>query len=335
MRAVTALCCVAVAGLSCLLCGVPALLSPHSWISWLFLSPEPSMPEAKSPQGVPYSDLPHIVNADGLHLFCRYWEPSGPPRALVFITHGAGEHIGPYDEVAQRLKELQLLVFGHDHVGHGQSEGERMNIRDFQIYIRDVLQHVDLMKSRHPGIPIFIVGHSMGGAISILTACERPSEFKGVVLIAPMVQMNPDSATPFKVFVAKVLNHMMPSLTLGTIESKWVSRDKKQVEAYDSDELVHHGGLRVSFAIQLMGAVSRIERELPNIHWPFYLLHGDADRLCDIRGSHMMYDNAPSTDKKLKVYEAAYHALHHDLPEVAENVLKEVSTWISERLPVS
>ncbi|KAJ0064572.1 hypothetical protein NL108_009777, partial [Boleophthalmus pectinirostris] len=220
--------------------------------------------------------------------------------ALVFITHGAGEHVGRYDDVAQRLKELQVLVFGHDHVGHGQSEGERMIIRDFQIYIRDVLQHVDLMKNRHPGIPIFIVGHSMGGAISILTACERPSEFTGVVLIAPLVQMNPDSATPFKVFVAKVLNHMMPSLTLGNIESKWVSRDQKQVEAYDADELVHHGGMRVSFAMQLMGAVTRIERELPNIHWPFYLLHGDADRLCDLRGSHLMYDSSTSTDKKLK-----------------------------------
>uniref|UniRef100_A0A8C6S9K0 Monoglyceride lipase n=1 Tax=Neogobius melanostomus TaxID=47308 RepID=A0A8C6S9K0_9GOBI len=251
------------------------------------------------PQGVPYSDLPHIVNADGLHLFCRYWEPSGPPRALVFVIHGAGEHVGPYDEVAQRLKELQLLVFAHDHVGHGQSEGERMNIKDFQIYVRDVLQHVDLMKNRHPGIPIFLVGHSMGGAISILTACERPSEFKGVVLIAPMCN---------------------PCVV--------------QVEAYDSDELVYHGGMRVSFGIQLMGAVSRIEREVPNMHWPFYLLHGDADKLCDIRGSHMMYEGAPSSDKRLKVYEGGYHALHHDLPEVAENVLKEVSAWISERLPV-
>ncbi|MEQ2268561.1 hypothetical protein XENORESO_004742, partial [Xenotaenia resolanae] len=81
---------------------------------------EPSMPEPgdaprRSPQGVPYTELRHIVNADGLHLFCRYWEPTGPPRALVFIAHGAGEHSGPYEEIAQRLKELSLLVFAHDH----------------------------------------------------------------------------------------------------------------------------------------------------------------------------------------------------------------------------
>ncbi|XP_008316953.1 monoglyceride lipase isoform X2 [Cynoglossus semilaevis] len=294
-----------------------------------------SMPERRSPQGVLYTDLQHIVNADGLHLFCRYWEPVEPPRALVFIVHGTGEHSGPYDEIAQKLRDQSLLVFAHDHVGHGQSEGERMNVKDFQVYIRDSLQHIDLMKSRHPDLPVFILGHSMGGAVAILTACERPSDFAGVVLIAPMIKMNPESATPFKVFLAKVLNHVLPRLPLGSINSKWVSRDKSKVEAYDADDLNHHGGVRVSFGWQLMGAAARIEKEIPTISWPFFLLHGDADKLCDIRGSKIMFDKAPSPDKKIKIYEGGYHALHLDLPDVAQSVLKEVSAWITEHLPLN
>ncbi|XP_034065305.1 monoglyceride lipase isoform X1 [Gymnodraco acuticeps] len=333
MNAATTASCLLVAGVSYYLYGSDVLMSLLRVFSADSSMPEPGAAPRRSPQGVPYSDLQHLVNADGLHLFCRYWEPAGPPRALVYIAHGAGEHCGPYDEIAQRLKELSMLAFAHDHVGHGQSEGERMNVKDFQVYIRDSLQHVDLMKSRHPGLPVFIVGHSMGGAISILMACERPSEFSGVVLIAPMVQMNPDSATPFKVFMAKVLNHMLPSLTLGAIDSKWVSRDMKQVEAYDADELNFHGGMRVSFAMQLMGAAARIEREIPSISWPFLLLHGDTDKLCDIRGSKLMHENAASSDKKFKVFEGAYHALHHDLPEVSESTLKEVTGWITDRIP--
>uniref|UniRef100_A0A3P9BVB8 Monoglyceride lipase n=1 Tax=Maylandia zebra TaxID=106582 RepID=A0A3P9BVB8_9CICH len=269
---------------------------------------------------------------NGLHLFCRYWEPTGQPRAL-YLCPWSWEHCGPYDEM-HRTEKL-LAGIAHDHVGHGQSEGDRMNIKDFQIYIRDSLQHIDLMKSHHPDLPVFIVGHSMGGAISILTACERPGDFVGVVLIAPLVQMNPESATPFKVFMAKLLNHMLPSLTMGSIESKWLSRDKRQVEAYDADELNYHGGMRVSFGMQLMAAVERMQREIPSISWPFLLLHGDADKLCDIRGSRMMYDNSPSTDKKIKIYEGGYHALHHDLPEVAESVLKELTTWITEHIPAA
>ncbi|XP_057212313.1 monoglyceride lipase isoform X2 [Triplophysa rosa] len=218
-------------------------------------------------------------------------------------------------------------------IGHGQSEGERMNINNFQTYIRDSLQHIDIMKGRYPNLPVFIIGHSMGGAISILTVCERPQDFAGVVLIAPMVQMNAESATPFKVFMAKVLNRLAPKLSLGTIDARLISRDPKQVEAYDTDELNHHGGLCVSLGMQLMNAAARIEKELSNITWPFFIMHGDADKLCDIRGSHLMYNEAKSTDKKMKVYEGAYHALHHDLPDTAESVLKEVSTWILERVP--
>lgn len=73
------------------------------------------------------------------------------------------------------------------------------------------------------------------------------------------------------------------------------------MEAYDTDELNYHGGLRVSFGMQLMEAAARIERELPNITWPFFILHGNADKLCDIRGAHLMHNEAKSTDKKLKV----------------------------------
>lgn len=73
------------------------------------------------------------------------------------------------------------------------------------------------------------------------------------------------------------------------------------MEAYNADELNFHGGLRVSFGMQLMAATARIEAEIPSIKWPFLLLHGDADKLCDMRGSTMMYENTPSSDKKIKV----------------------------------
>ncbi|XP_044611136.1 monoglyceride lipase isoform X5 [Equus asinus] len=162
-----------------------------------------TMPEEsclrQTPQKIPYRDLPHLVNADGLYLFCKYWKPTGTPKALIFVSHGAGEHCGRYDELAQMLVGLGLLVFAHDHVGHGQSEGERMVVSDFHVFVRDVLQHVDIMQKDYPGIPVFLLGHSMGGAIVILTAAERPGHFSGMVLISPLVLANPESATTFKV----------------------------------------------------------------------------------------------------------------------------------------
>ncbi|XP_043934479.1 monoglyceride lipase isoform X2 [Protopterus annectens] len=295
------------------------------------------MPEEKgarlTPQGISYDTVPHIVNADGQYLFCRTWEPATEPKALVFIAHGAGEHCGRYNDLAQMLVEHSLLAFAHDHVGHGQSEGVRMAVSDFHIFVRDCLQHIDQMVKIHPNLPVFLLGHSMGGAIAILTACERPTEFAGVMLIAPMVVMNPEAASPFKVCLAKILNRVLPNLSMGSIQSTWISRDEKEVENYDKDPLVCHDGMKVSFGIQLLNAVSWIEQALPDIAWPFLVMHGDADKLCDIRGSHLMYEKAQSRDKTLKIYEGAYHALHKDLPEIINAVFKEIGSWIMQRIP--
>ncbi|XP_066182772.1 LOW QUALITY PROTEIN: monoglyceride lipase [Sylvia atricapilla] len=286
----------------------------------------------RSPQNIPYKDLPHIINADGQYLFCRYWKPAASPRALVFIAHGAGEHCGRYDDLAQKLTGLNLFVFAHDHVGHGQSEGDRMVVSDFHVFIRDSLQHIDLMKKEHPELPVLILGHSMGGAISILTASERPSEFSGMLLISPLVVASPEVATPIKVFAAKVLNFVLPNLSLGSIDPNAISRNKKEMESYTSDPLVYHGGMKVSFVIQLMNAIARIERALPKLTLPILVLHGSSDKLCDIRGSYLLMDTVQSQDKTLKVYEEAYHALHKELPEVSTSVFTEILTWIGQKV---
>ncbi|XP_032314699.1 monoglyceride lipase isoform X3 [Camelus ferus] len=269
-----------------------------------FRMPEESSPR-RTPQSVPYRELPHLVNADGQYLFCRYWKPSGTPRALVFVSHGAGEHCGRYDELARMLVGLGLLVFAHDHVGHGQSEGERMVVSDFQVFIRDVLQHVDLVQKDHPGLPVFLLGHSMGGAIAILTAADRPGHFSGMILISPLVLANPESATTFK------------------------------VDLYNTDPLICRAGLKVCFGIQLLNAVSRVERALPKLTLPFLLLQGSADRLCDSRGAYLLMESAKSQDKTLKIYEGAYHVLHKELPEVTNSVFREINTWVSQRTVVA
>lgn len=295
------------------------------------MMPEDGSPEL-SPQDAANKDLQHYTNADGQQIYCKYWKPTGKPRALVFVVHGAGEHCCRYDDLAQILSGLNFLVFAHDHVGHGQSEGERMIVSDFQIYVRDSLQHVDLVKKTFPDLPMFICGHSMGGAISILMANERPAEFSGLILISPLVLPNPESATSFKVFAAKILNHVLPNFSLGCIDPNNVTRNKKEVESYASDPLVYHGGMKVSFGVQLLNATARVEKALPHFKLPLLLFHGTADKLCDIRGSQLMMDTVPSEDKTLKIYDKGFHALHKELPEVSSSVFQEIERWILERL---
>ncbi|XP_078399244.1 monoglyceride lipase-like isoform X1 [Cetorhinus maximus] len=288
--------------------------------------------ERVTPQGEPYRNLSHLVNADGDYIFCRYWEPSEPPRALVMIIHGAGEHSGRYMEVVTMLMKQSLFVFSHDHVGHGQSEGKRMVVSDFKIYVRDCLQHIDLMKNRHPGLQVFLFAHSMGGLMAIYVVHERPDDIAGVIFVAPLVLMNPESAMPMKVFCARILDHILPNLSLGYMDPHCLTREEKEVKDYIDDPLNYHGPVRVRFANVLLKAVSSLDKVLPTITTRMLLLHGDADKLCDISGSHLFHDMAASSDKTLKVFKGSFHQLHKEVSAVTEEMFGLIEKWLSERL---
>ena len=81
------------------------------------------------------------------------------------------EHLVPgYSELAEVGKSQGFLVFGHDHVGHGQSEGERALVGDMGQLTNPVVQHCREKVDQYPGVPLFIIGHSMGGLINLLAS---------------------------------------------------------------------------------------------------------------------------------------------------------------------
>ncbi|XP_072025670.1 monoglyceride lipase-like isoform X1 [Amphiura filiformis] len=323
-----------------------------------------------SPLGKPYSELKHIVNADGQNLYCKYWEPEEEPIALVVLVHGMGEHCERYDRIAGALTKHNMLVFAHDHVGHGQSEGIRLDVKTFQVYIRDLFQHIDVMKKKHPKLPLFMVGHSMGGTIAInaamdnqvefaglvlispgirpnpvtatpskggtiaiLAAFERSSLFTGIVLSSPAIDVNPVTATPFKVFMAKMVASIIPQLPIGSLDPNDVSRNPESVKSYSEDPLVYHSAIKARIGAQTVKGMERIRNGLSDIRWPFLLQHGDEDKMAEVSGSRLMYEKAASKDKTLTIYEGSYHELDKELEEVAAKVVGEIEEWIVKRLP--
>ncbi|CAH1264995.1 MGLL [Branchiostoma lanceolatum] len=287
----------------------------------------------KTPQGVFYSKLPHLVNSTGQYLFCKYWEPQEQtPRALLMIVHGVAEHCQRYEEIATELNQEGVLVFAHDHVGHGQSQGYPADIKSFDEYVQDVLQHADKMRGAHPGIPLFIFGHSMGGAIAVLAAMERPTLFAGVVLTAPAIIPAPETATRFRVVAARVLASILPRFEVGKVDTSFTSRDPAKVKAYEDDPLIYHGGLRARWAVQILGAMDQIRQRTSSFQVPLLALHGDQDKLSLPEGAQFLYDNAPVADKQIQIYPGLYHELLNEVQADAETVRRDIVTWVTERI---
>ncbi len=142
-------------------------------------------------------------------------------RALVFLCHGFAEHLSEcWEGLGRLLASRGLLAFGHDHLGHGRTSGERVQgAVSFQDdYCVPLAAHC-LARAKAEGrhLPLFVVGHSMGGLISLVAASNCPKGLvRGVVVNGPMIEVDPDIASPLTIFVAKCLASWWPSKQLSS-----------------------------------------------------------------------------------------------------------------------
>ena len=116
------------------------------------------------------------------------WPVNGSPCAMMFITHGYAEHISPYfDGLGKACGASGILCKGHDHIGHGSSPGGRTEVRSLREYTAPVLASCKRMRSEHPDLPLFLMGHSMGGLIALTAALTNPALFDGLLLTGPFL----------------------------------------------------------------------------------------------------------------------------------------------------
>jgi len=109
------------------------------------------------------------------------------PRYLLLLVHGHSEHIGHYESIARHFQSHGAYVFGPDHPGHGLSQGERLVIEDFDAVVNDVGNVVASVRCQYPDLPLYVVGHSMGGMIATRYVQLNSGEVRGLVLSAPLL----------------------------------------------------------------------------------------------------------------------------------------------------
>ena len=130
---------------------------------------------------------------DGLRLFERVWHPPQAPQAGVVLVHGYAEHSGRYDHVAAFLNDRGYAVYAYDLRGHGRSEGRRAFVDTFVRYLNDLGVFLQRVRRRLQDVPLFLMGHSMGGTVCARFYLERRPELAGLVLSSPLLRPGADA----------------------------------------------------------------------------------------------------------------------------------------------
>ncbi len=267
-----------------------------------------------------------IPSAGGVGIMVQSWHPDSAARAVIIIIPGFNAYGGRYQGVAEQFNENGYAVYAVDLRGRGRSEGERFYIAHFDDYVGDVAATVALAKSREPGLPLFLLGHSAGGVIACLYALDRQDELAGLICESFSLEL---PAPDFALAALRGLGHILPHSHLVRLKNTDFSRDPEIVRSMDTDPLIAGEVQATQTIAEMTRAGERLKNRFGDITLPVLILHGTADAVAKPSGSQHFYDKAGTSDRTLRLYEGHFHDLLHDTGH--EAVLADVTHWIGER----
>lgn len=296
-------------------------------------------------------------SSDGVHtVAAAWWRPEGPPRGVVQLVHGISEHIGRYDSFARFLAEHGFAVVGHDHLGHGRtarnpSEFGWFADRDgWKHVVKDVRALRERVGAEYPGLPCFLLGHSMGSFVVRGYLMFWPGTVDGAILSGTGQEPAPTVALgKFLTGIGnpRKVNKLVNSLSLGAYNKKfapnrtsadWISRDEQIVDAYVADPLcsfvptagMNHdmmGGLQF---IAGKENLSRMDKDTP-----VYFFSGDKDPVGGmgegVRKVCGFFRDAGVKDVTMKLYPGGRHEMLNETNR--DEVYADVLSWLEKHLP--
>lgn len=270
-----------------------------------------------------------LSGAGGLSLFRQQWLPAaGQPRALLVIAHGFSEHSGRYLSFATVLASAGIAVFCWDHRGHGRSPGQRGHIDSMADYRGDLAAQLALARAAYAGVPLFLLGHSMGSLVVLDYALRFPAGLQGVITSGAGLEPA-GIAKPLVVVTARMFSRVWPRFRLKMqVDARDLTGIAQEIAAYDDDPLVHKFG-SARWGCELLDAIDWIKAHAAEFRLPLLMVHGAEDRINLPSGSAEFVAAAGSADATLQLFPGCRHEIHHD--SARDELLQSLQDWLLAR----
>jgi alpha-beta hydrolase superfamily lysophospholipase len=271
-----------------------------------------------------------IVNArDGLplHLYC--WKPEAAPKGVLVVTHGHGEYAVKYTHVAEALTAGGYAYCGYDTRGHGRSGGPRGHVPRYEAFLSDLHQIRETVGGMFAGLPLFLLGHSLGGQITLTYLIERQPQIGGAVVSAPWLRLI--FAPPaWKATLARVLSSAAPAFQQepGLDAAVPMTHDDVLKNSYPEPELAH-SLMSARLGTEALARGEAVFWRAEEVRTPLLLLHGDADGVFAASDSQEFFARVSAPHKRLHIYPGLYHELLNETER--PTVFADILRWLDER----
>ena len=259
----------------------------------------------------PESTLSTFTASDGENLAVQDWHlPEGlAARGAVLVIHGLGEHAGRYDPLARVLNGWGFTVRSYDQYGHGESDGPRGGLPHPNRLLDDLADLVESARVRNPGLPLVLLGHSLGGLLAASFVARTLMAVDGLVLSSPALATR---LSPVQKALMAVVPRNAPNLAVSNgLDPQYLSHDPRVVEAYLNDPRVHDRiSGRLARFIADEGELVRSRARAWRV--PTLLMYAGDDHLVDPTGSQVFAAQAPRDHVTSRCFDGLYHEIFNE-----------------------
>jgi alpha-beta hydrolase superfamily lysophospholipase len=294
----------------------------------------PACTPARAPMGPPVTRAAiaddALVMPDGVRLPVHAWLPPSPPRAVVIGLHGMNEHARAFaEDAAPWFTDQGIALYAYDQRGFGGSPNRGI-WAGHETMAADATQAARLLRARHPGLPLVLMGESMGGAVLLVAgAAADPPPVDGYALLAPAV-VGRDSLGWLPRNLLDALVAVVPMMGFANTAPGFQPTDNIAAwQRWSRDPLL----LRQTRVDALAGLVDLMDAAVdaaPRFRAPALLLYGGRDRLVPARPTRRLLAALPDPGRqRAAFYPDGYHMLLRDLQ--GERVARDIATWAADR----
>ncbi len=295
--------------------------------------------------------------SDGAALATYKWEPTTAPRAIIHIAHGLAEHAGRYVRTAKALNSYGYAVYANDMRGHGQTAqgqdelGFLAAADGWNRVVLDVAEMLTAEAREQDGIPLILLGHSLGSYLAQQLIYEHPKLLTAAILSAPngkpglLAQTGRVLARTERVRLGeRGRSQLINSLTFGKFNEPfapvetpfdWLSRDRAEVKLYFNDArcgFLSTTQLWVDFLDGINELANPAHKRLIQPTFPLYIIAGSHDPVCgNGKGAAALaqeYKTAGLTNVTYKLYPEARHELLNEINR--QEVIDDLTLWLNQ-----
>lgn len=263
-----------------------------------------------------------ISSFDGMKLYLNREIPENP-KAVAVIVHGLCEHQGRYDYFAELFHKAGIGTYRFDHRGHGRSEGERTYYSDFNELLDDTNVVVDMAAAENPGVPVFLIGHSMGGfTVSLYGAKYGDKGLRGIVTsgaltydMGALITSVPKGIDPHE----KLPNELGAGVCSVAEVVDWYGKDPYNTNTFTT-----------GLCYAICDGLDWFKEKVKEFRYPVLMLHGEKDGLVSVKDTYKFFEEAASKDKQMKIYGGLFHEIFNEYCK--DEVIGDVLHWIEKRI---